>query len=327
MEVDKILTDGDLDGVMCGAILLRVFPKAEVIFGHPGELKSGLLDDIVDYKTIICDLPHHPNCGVSIDHHHSNRPPPGDDGSNRIWAHSPSAARIVANLFEDLIEIGDLEEALYWTDKLDSGDLTKEEFLSQEPMIWIGRSLGHSVEFSFKVMRLFSDGLSPREVSANVAVSEVIQKLKRENEDVIRIVSERLEIVDRLAIVRMHGLGVRTNGYAVTSLVGEACDACMITHGSYGGGFGMDGDYPLSASFYTNSFLHSDGGIFDLTALAKRFDPDGGGHRDACGCRIIPRLDKSLGNDAVLEDDVEMNIREWIKIWQNRERKSYDVLM
>ena len=81
----------------------------------------------------------------------------------------------------------------------------------------------------------------------------------------------------------------------------------------------MDGDYPLSASFYTNSFLHPDGGVFDLTALAKRFDPDGGGHRDACGCRIIPILDGSLGNDAVLEDDVEMNIREWIKIWQNRE--------
>ena len=62
----------------------------------------------------------------------------------------------------------------------------------------------------------------------------------------------------------------------------------MIIHGSLDGSFDNGLDYPVSASFYTNSFLHKNGGLFDLTKLATRFDVDGGGHRDACGCRIKP---------------------------------------
>ena len=99
-------------------------------------------------------------------------------------------------------------------------------------------------------------------------------------------IEERLEIVDRLAIVRMHGLGMRSNGYAVTAYAGDACDACLITHGDklwrvqHGVSFGEEDGYPVSTSFYTNSFLHKEGGIFDLTTLATRFDPDllRGGH-------------------------------------------------
>ena len=48
LKVKKILTDGDLDGVLCGAILLRAFPDADIKFGHPGALKDGMLDYWID---------------------------------------------------------------------------------------------------------------------------------------------------------------------------------------------------------------------------------------------------------------------------------------
>ena len=43
LEITRILTDSDLDGVLSGAILLRRWPEAEVVFGHPGALKTDFM--------------------------------------------------------------------------------------------------------------------------------------------------------------------------------------------------------------------------------------------------------------------------------------------
>ena len=316
MEIRKILTDSDLDGVLSGAILLRRWPDAEVIFGHPGALKNGLYDDLVDQQTAICDLPYHPKCGLSIDHHLSNKP--DSVSRERVWEAAPSAARVAANLLAHIVNLDDLSEALEWTDRLDGGRVTRDQYLSEEPMVWIGRSVGVGDEIARAVMWLFYSGLTPHEVSETDVVKGAISQRKKENEILKLEIEKRLEIVDRLAIVRMHGLGMRSNGYAVTAFVGDACDACLITHGDLGVSFGEGEGYPVSASFYTNSFLHKEGGIFDLTTLATRFDPDGGGHKDACGCRIKPLDGSCVVDRNVTEDDVELNIRNWIGLWSQR---------
>ncbi|MEC8723147.1 MAG: hypothetical protein VXX59_04995 [Candidatus Thermoplasmatota archaeon] len=327
LKVKKILTDGDLDGVLCGAILLRAFPDADIKFGHPGALKDGMLDYWIDSSTAICDLPHHPSCGLSIDHHLSNKPSENERRANRIWRSLPSAARVAANLFKDRLDLSDLESALYWTDKLDSGDITRNEYLSDEPMVWIGRCLGVSEGVALRVLGLFSEGYSIDDIVDDVLVSDAISTRKTENEILAREIENRIEIIDRMAIVRMNDLGMRSNGYAITAFAGDDCDACMIIHGSLDGSFDNGLDYPVSASFYTNSFLHRKGGLFDLTKLAKRFDVDGGGHRDACGCRIKP-LENGLPVERQIEQhDIEHNIREWLKIWNARIGDDDDVLM
>ena len=327
LKVEKILTDGDLDGVLCGAILLRAFPDAKVKFGHPGALKDGKLDYWIDSSTAICDLPHHPSCGLSIDHHLSNKPSENEWPANRIWGSSPSAARVAANLFKDRIDLSDLESALYWTDKLDSGDITRNEYLSDEPMVWIGRCLGVSEGVALRVLELFTEGYSIVDIVSDVLVSDAISTRKTENEILAREIESRIEIIDRMAIVKMNDLGMRSNGYAITAFAGDDCDACMIIHGSLDGSFDNGLDYPVSASFYTNSFLHKNGGLFDLTKLAKRFDVDGGGHRDACGCRIKP-LENGLPVERRIEQhDIEQNIREWLEIWNARIGDDDDVLM
>lgn len=327
LKVKKILTDGDLDGVLCGAILLRAFPDADIKFGHPGALKDGMLDYWIDSSTAICDLPHHPSCGLSIDHHLSNKPSENERRANRIWRSLPSAARVAANLFKHRLDLSDLESALYWTDKLDSGDITRNEYLSDEPMVWIGRCLGVSEGVALRVLGLFSEGYSIDDIVDDVLVSDAISTRKTENEILAREIENRIEIIDRMAIVRMNDLGMRSNGYAITAFAGDDCDACMIIHGSLDGSFDNGLDYPVSASFYTNSFLHRKGGLFDLTKLAKRFDVDGGGHRDACGCRIKP-LENGLPVERRIEQhDIEQNIREWLKIWNARIGDDDDVLM
>ena len=41
-----------------------------------------------------------------------------------------------------------------------------------------------------------------------------------------------MEIINRLAIVNFEGHGVRSNGYSVTAIAGNKCDACIVIHGN-----------------------------------------------------------------------------------------------
>ena len=107
LDIRRIVTDSDLDGVVTGAILRRWWPDAEIIFGHPGELRAGLLDHCIDRNTAVCDLPRHPECGLSIDHHQSNAPVGDEEGVFSIWRHAPSAARIAYDLLADEVELSD----------------------------------------------------------------------------------------------------------------------------------------------------------------------------------------------------------------------------
>mgnify|MGYP003326696410 FL=1 len=119
----------------------------------------------------------------------------------------------------------------------------------------------------------------------------------------------------------MHDTGHRTNGYLVTSTFGDECDACIIVHGFSDGVIGDHSRYPLSASFYCNSFLHRNQGVFNLTKLAQAFDENGGGHYNACGCRIMPLDNGKVTKRKVTQCDIDINLEEWLKIWSSRHKQ------
>ena len=318
LEIRRIVTDSDLDGVVTAAILGRWWADAEVIFGHPGELRAGLFDDLIDEWTAVCDLPMHPKCGLSIDHHQSNRPVDNESRAMVVWKDAPSAARIAYELFHEIIDLSDLEDLLDWVDKLDSGSISHEEFLSRAPAVWLSRIVDSGEEATAWVLEQLKSGVTIEEILADSRISKLVTEKEEELENLNEIILSSMRIQDRIAVVRLDGSGIRSNGYHVTAMAGDRCDACMIIHGDIGADFGDSGKYPVSASFYTNSFLHRRGGIYDLTALATLLDSNGGGHANACGCRIQPIEDGNVVDRDVSEDDVERNIIEWLKMWSKR---------
>jgi len=316
LEIRRIVTDSDLDGVVTAAILLRWWKKAKVEFGHPGELRAGLLDDKIDQWTAVCDLPTHPDCALCIDHHQSNKPQEATaEGPMVIWEESPSAARIAFDLVSEKVDLTDLENLLIWVDKLDSGQINREEYLSESPVLWLSWVIDSGKQTAMQVMRSLSDGLGVDKILAGSVISDVVKQKRAEREALRNAIEERIIVHNRLAVVRLDGLGMRSNGYQVTAMAGDSCDACIVVHGDLGGSFEDENRYPVSASFYTNSFLHINGGIFDLTAFATLFDPDGGGHANACGCRIKPIGGGVVEEREVLESDIERNISAWLEMW------------
>ena len=319
LDIEKIITDSDLDGVVTAAILKRWWPDAEVIFGHPGNLRAGTMDEIIDRKTAICDLPRHPNCGLSIDHHKSNEPHENIiENCIILWEPTPSAARIAYNLLKNKIDLSDLSETMIWVDKLDGGSISIDEFKGDNPVLWLGRVIGESEENTITILENIQNRVSIEEILELPDIKLELGKRMAKQEYLNRTIRENLSIIDRLAIARLENLKIRSNGYLVTAIAGNECDACMVIHGDTGANFDDDDNYPVSASFYTNSFIHKTGGIFDLTKLATNFDKNGGGHANACGCRIKPIDEKIVTDREVTNEDIDSNINEWLDIWSQR---------
>ena len=319
LEIRRVVTDSDLDGVVTAAILRRWWGDAEIVFGHPGELRAGLLDSNIDKWTAVCDLPWHPNCGLSIDHHQSNKPSEG--GSNDsviVWRDTPSAARIAFDMVSERVDLSDMVDLLEWVDKLDGGGVSREEYLSEHPVLWLGRAIDVGEGTAMVILESLQKGVGVEEILAGPEVAGVVNEKRSELEFLRGAIAENMHIEDRMAIVRLEDLDLRSNGYQVTAMAGEDCDACVIVHGNVGATFGEEGRYPVSASFYTNSFLHRQGGVFDLTDLAKLFDADGGGHANACGCRIKPIQGLELEDRDVNEGDINRNIAAWMELWGRR---------
>ena len=319
LDIEKIITDSDLDGVVTAAILKRWWPDAEVIFGHPGNLRAGTMDEIIDRKTAICDLPRHPNCGLSIDHHKSNEPHENTiENCIILWEPTPSAARIAYNLLKNKIDLSDLSETMIWVDKLDGGSISIDEFKGNNPVLWLGRVIGESEENTITILENIQNRVSIEEILELPDIKLELGKRMAKQEYLNRTIRENLSIIDRLAIARLENLKIRSNGYLVTAIAGNECDACMVIHGDTGANFDDSDNYPVSASFYTNSFIHKTGGIFDLTKLATNFDKNGGGHANACGCRIKPIDEKIVTDREVTNEDIDSNINEWLDIWSQR---------
>ena len=248
LDIRTIVTDSDLDGVVTGAILRRWWPEAEVVFGHPGELRAGLLDDCMDRHTAVCDLPRHPRCGLSIDHHQSNAPnEQDDDGVVIVWRQAPSAARIAYELLVSDTDLSDLTDMLVWVDKLDGGGITREEFRSDHPMIWLGRLIDVESGLALHILEALQQGVSVGDILSNPQVAPALAERRRRQAEMDAVISQSIEVVDRLAIVRLEDRGLRSNGYHVTALVGDDCDACLVVHGDVGASFGEKDRYPVSA--------------------------------------------------------------------------------
>tara|TARA_B100000945_G_scaffold188985_1_gene151723 strand:- start:5482 stop:6480 length:999 start_codon:yes stop_codon:yes gene_type:complete len=325
LVIDKIIADGDLDGLIAASILKAYFSEAKTFFAHPAEIRNGNLDQIIDRNTAICDLPFHPNCGLYLDHHSTNKPTDSEledftsEGGTCAWYPVDSAARVAFDLCSKEMDLSHLETFMEMVDKLDSGKISLAEFNSDDPILWLSKTINlEDLDYVYLLLDWFSSGKAVDEILISEEVTSRINTIKQKQIELRKIIIENGELIDRIAIVKMHDTGFRTNGYLVTSTFGDECDACIIIHGFSDGVIGNHSRYPLSASFYCNSFLHRNQGVFNLTKLAQSFDENGGGHYNACGCRIMPLDEGKVTKRKVIQSDIDKNLEEWLKIWSSR---------
>ena len=194
-----------------------------------------------------------------------------------------------------------------FVEALDSGGITLQEFVEDGELMCFSRTLSQTEpEYMLDIVNMLAAGSTIDEI---MTLPDVVRKLdfQRENRKQLQqIVINNTEIINRLAICHLENTGYSSNGYLVTATIGDCVDACCIIHGYSDGDIDDINRPPLSASFYANSFIQHGQNKYDLSRLATRFDENGGGHMNACGCRIQ-------------EPGLEHNLAEWISMWKHRD--------
>ena len=316
----RVVADSDLDGLMAAAVLKASKPELEVHFAHPALLRAGKIDHLIDRKTAICDLPFHEDCGLYLDHHLTNRPNSEqqtvfeNQGGICHWRDTPSAARAAYDLMKNELDLSHLDEIMPIVDDLDSGGISLDDFMQDGPVIRLSRSLSLSdPEHMQVVLNQFASGLPLEEILQSH--KQRLDELCNEREIQAQAVEENTRIVDGLAICDLSETGVRSNGYLVTALAGHEAIACCVIHGYIDGSIEDPSRPALGASFYANSFREEEN-PYDLSLLATLMDETGGGHANACGCRIQPA---DGTNRKLLASDKEFNLQKWLELWSNRD--------
>ena len=91
-----------------------------------------------------------------------------------VWRATPSAARIAYDLVGNKVDQSDLADFMEWVDKLDGGGISRVEYMSDEPAVWLGRVIDVEEGIALKIMEGLIRGDSIEEI---LSVPSVAQKL------------------------------------------------------------------------------------------------------------------------------------------------------
>lgn len=282
-KVERIIVDSDFDGVMCGALLRKVFPNVEIMQSKASEIQEGRIDHLITKRTLMADLRYSPLCGYFFDHHESNRPNEEFIGE---WSPESSATQVIYSYFKDAADFSDFEPILDEINKFDSGNISLEDFLNPNDTYKLALIISRDQKyFNLLLIELLSRN-KLKKVCLHPFVKEKIDKYFELREEMSDYVKNNSEIIDNVVFVDLsnYTLKEKMTSYVYTS---EFRDSKVIVvekpHEREGW---------KKIRLYRNNFFD---GLNDVNLLkvALKMSPDtAGGHTGACGFNIEGDLDR-----------------------------------
>jgi nanoRNase/pAp phosphatase (c-di-AMP/oligoRNAs hydrolase) len=130
----RLFTRSDFDGLACGALLSYLGLIEDWKFVHPKDIQDGLVE--ATDNDILANIPYIKGCKLWFDHHSSESERLGKGAYfEGVSKAAPSCARVVYEYYGGDAKLGKFAEMIHYVDKVDSGDLTKDEI--QDPKGWI----------------------------------------------------------------------------------------------------------------------------------------------------------------------------------------------
>ena len=130
----RLVTRSDFDGLACAVLLKMLGLIEEYKFVHPKDLQDGQL--VAGPNDILANVPYVPGCGMWFDHHSSEEERLGVTEFKGASKPAPSCARVIWEYYGGHEKFpARLDEMMAAVDKVDSGDLTKDDI--ENPHGWI----------------------------------------------------------------------------------------------------------------------------------------------------------------------------------------------
>ena len=125
----RLITRGDMDGLVCGTLLKEIDLVGEIEFVHPKDMQDGKI--AVSASDISTNLPYVPGIYVAFDHHASEGKRNADKATNHIIdVNAPSAARVVYDFFGGRAVFPSINsDMMLAVDKADAARFTRDDVL------------------------------------------------------------------------------------------------------------------------------------------------------------------------------------------------------
>ena len=144
----RLVTRGDLDGLVSAVLITTMEQVKEVELVHPQEITDGKFE--VRENDILSNLPYHPACAMWFDHHElteSNRKPP--EIFRGKHALMPSVARVVFDYYQTE-KLSRYEPLVAETDRFDSAQLSVQDISDPQGTILLGFTIDPRTGFGIR---------------------------------------------------------------------------------------------------------------------------------------------------------------------------------
>jgi nanoRNase/pAp phosphatase (c-di-AMP/oligoRNAs hydrolase) len=213
----RLLTRSDFDGLACGALLEYLGVIDDYKFVHPKDIQDGLVEAGPD--DVLANIPFLKGCKLWFDHHYSESERLGKDvyfeGVSKL---APSCARVIYEYYGGGEKLSRFDEMIGYVDRVDSGNLTREEILDPKGWILLGfimdprTGLGRFRNFTisnYDLMRVLARACIDKSIDEILALSDVrerIEKYYEQNELFKAMVKDHAKIEGNAIVVDLRGV-------------------------------------------------------------------------------------------------------------------------
>ena len=283
----RLITRSDFDGLACGALL----KEAGIIdcwkFAHPKDLQDGIVE--VNDNDCLANVPFVPGCGLWFDHHSSeferNELKGKYKGESRI---APSCARIIYDYYGGEERFPQFTDMMIAVDKVDSGNLTREEVLNPSGWILIGflmdprTGLGRWRQFTisnYQLMEMLIDACRTMTIDEILALPDVKERIEVYEEQTLKFKEMIIKYTStngNVIITDLRGVDpiYTGNRFMIYSLYPDQNISAWIVSGRGGHGCSAAVGYSILNRTCT----------LDVGALMLKYN--GGGHKAVGTCQF-----------------------------------------
>ncbi|MBR4777702.1 MAG: exopolyphosphatase [Lachnospiraceae bacterium] len=283
----RLVTRSDFDGLACGALLKEAGIIDNWKFAHPKDLQDGLVE--VNENDCLANVPFVPGCGLWFDHHSSeferNELQGKYKGESRI---APSCARIIYDYYGGEERFPQFTDMMIAVDKVDSGNLTRDEVLNPSGWILIGflmdprTGLGRWRQFTisnYQLMEMLIDACRTMTIDEILALPDVKERIEVYEEQTLKFKEMIIKYTStngNVIITDLRGVDpiYTGNRFMIYSLYPDQNISAWIVSGRGGHGCSAAVGYSILNRTCT----------LDVGALMLKYN--GGGHKAVGTCQF-----------------------------------------
>jgi nanoRNase/pAp phosphatase (c-di-AMP/oligoRNAs hydrolase) len=284
----RLITRSDFDGLACGTLLQALGLIDNWKFVHPKDIQEGLVE--ATDNDIVANVPYIKGCKLWFDHHSSETERLGEkiyfEGVSKP---APSCARVIYEYYGGDEKLKQFSEMIEYVDKMDSGNLTKDEILHPKGWILLGfiadprTGLGRIRNFTisnFDLMKNLASkaalALSIDKILALPDVKERIDVYFEQNDLFIETVKKYAKIEGKAVIVDLRSVETipAGNRFLLYTLFPDQNISVWT----------VDGKQKINSVITVGYSVLNKTATIDVGSLMLKYG--GGGHRQVGTCQI-----------------------------------------